>query len=218
MDGSRSPLPGRNGWHGRPTGFSRPAGTHLIGTGMSVTRVIERCPSCGVEHETPVVGGCEACGTALRHWCRTHSREIGWLGSPACERCAQEARRPTPRPPRRSRIAPFAARGVRRHLRLAVPPRAPELPASAPPDPAVRGDPALYHAPTLTGRNAGLPVVRTCILVLIAGVAGAGLLAWAQAHPRDARGLMGVLMMLVVARGMVVAVTQLFGGRLRRRR
>lgn len=219
MEGSGSPPPRGIGRHGLPVCLSDSAGIDLLVTGMSVTRVIERCPSCGVEHETPVEGGCEACGTALRHWCRAHSREIGWLGSSACERCAQEARRPTPRPPVRPRIAPFAARGVWRRLRLAAPPRAPARrepePSVAAPG-AVRAGPAPDHAPTLPGRNARLTVVRTCILVLIAGVAGGGLLAWAQAHPRDARGLVGVLMMLAMAAAMVVGATQLFGGRRRR--
>ncbi len=62
-------------------------------------RVIERCPNCGVEHDDPKGGTCEVCGTPLRYWCRVHSKEIGWLASETCPRCAAEAARPTP-PPR----------------------------------------------------------------------------------------------------------------------
>lgn len=50
-------------------------------------RVVERCPTCGVEHETLGDGTCEACGTPLQVWCRTHSREIGWLAGDECPRC-----------------------------------------------------------------------------------------------------------------------------------
>jgi hypothetical protein len=60
--------------------------------------VVERCPSCGVEHEKPGDGACEACGETLRSWCRLHGREAGWLSGPACHRCAEEAARPAPAP------------------------------------------------------------------------------------------------------------------------
>lgn len=81
-------------------------------------RVIERCPNCGVEHDDPKGGPCEVCGTTLRFWCRVHSKEIGWLDSAACPRCAAEAAAPTPP----SRPVP-------------PPPRAPEprRPTPAPP-------------------------------------------------------------------------------------
>jgi hypothetical protein len=61
--------------------------------------VVNRCPSCGVEHETPGDGACEACGETLRSWCRRHGRETGWLSGPACHRCTEEAARPAPAPP-----------------------------------------------------------------------------------------------------------------------
>ena len=64
-----------------------------------MTRVIERCPNCGVEHDDPVGGQCEVCGTQLRYWCRVHGPEIGFMDTAACPRCAAEAARPTP-PPR----------------------------------------------------------------------------------------------------------------------
>lgn len=62
-------------------------------------RVIERCPNCGVEHDDPVGGQCEVCGTPLRYWCRVHGPEIGFMDTAACPRCAAEAARPAP-PPR----------------------------------------------------------------------------------------------------------------------
>ena len=60
--------------------------------------VVERCPRCGVEHEAPGDGTCEACGDALRPWCRVHGPASGWLDGPACPRCAEEAARPRPLP------------------------------------------------------------------------------------------------------------------------
>lgn len=56
-----------------------------------MTHVVNRCPSCGVEHDASADSFCEACGTPLRAWCRAHSREAGWLDGPACDRCAKEA-------------------------------------------------------------------------------------------------------------------------------
>jgi hypothetical protein len=135
-------------------------------------RIVERCPSCGVEHDHQV-HECEACGNAVRHWCRTHSREIGWLESPWCTRCEEEAARrerrdprpaPVPAPPRAPAAAPQAERpaagvpheGVAAVLkarlkeaveRPATPPAAP--PAFAPPEPpTARMPPAAAPAPT----------------------------------------------------------------------
>jgi hypothetical protein len=62
-----------------------------------MNRIVERCPSCGVEHDHRV-DECEACGNAVRYWCRTHSREVGWLAGPACLRCDEEEARRAPRP------------------------------------------------------------------------------------------------------------------------
>jgi hypothetical protein len=61
-----------------------------------MTHVVERCPSCGVEHDVSVAGACEACHEPLRYWCRRHGRDAGWLAGPACPRCAEEAARPRP--------------------------------------------------------------------------------------------------------------------------
>lgn len=82
-------------------------------------RVIERCPNCGVEHDDPQGGACEVCGTPLRFWCRVHSREIGWLDSAACPRCAAELSAPAPAP------------------RAPAPPRRPTPPTPRVPEPAM---------------------------------------------------------------------------------
>ena len=63
-----------------------------------MNRIVERCPSCGVEHDEPT-HECEACGSPVRFWCRTHSREIGWLESDVCPRCPPGAARPRPPKP-----------------------------------------------------------------------------------------------------------------------
>jgi hypothetical protein len=77
---------------------------------VKTRHVVERCPSCGVEHEAPGDGTCEACGTALRHWCRVHGTEIGWLDEPACRLCAEEAARPpVPQPAPAPRVTRPAA-------------------------------------------------------------------------------------------------------------
>jgi hypothetical protein len=74
-------------------------------------QVVERCFTCGVEHEVRA-DECEACGGALRYWCRAHSHQVGWLESPECRGCAEEKARPaTRRPPvpSRPKAAPPAA-------------------------------------------------------------------------------------------------------------
>ena len=93
-------------------------------------RVIERCPNCGVEHDDPKGGACEVCGTPLRFWCRVHSKEIGWLNSEACPRCAAEAAAPTP-----------PSRPVPPPPRAPEPPPAPRRPAPTPPPPPRRPAP-----------------------------------------------------------------------------
>jgi hypothetical protein len=92
-----------------------------------VKRVIERCPNCGVEHDDdPKGGACEVCGTPLRFWCRVHSKEIGWLNSATCPRCAAEAARPTPPP--RPPAAPAPTPAPTRAAPASPPPR-PRRPA-----------------------------------------------------------------------------------------
>jgi hypothetical protein len=106
-------------------------------------RVIERCPNCGVEHDDPKGGACEVCGTTLRFWCRVHSKEIGWLDSATCPRCAAEAARPVP-PPRAPAAPPPAA--PRSPAPAPTPP--PRRPAPTPPPARVEADePAWIEVP-----------------------------------------------------------------------
>lgn len=83
-------------------------------------RVVQRCPSCGVEHDAADAAACEACGTPLRAWCPRHGRETGWLASSACPRCAEEAA----------------------GIRVAAPPRPLRVEAAAAPEPAAAPMPA----------------------------------------------------------------------------
>jgi hypothetical protein len=68
----------------------------MTATDRATRHVVDRCPSCGVEHDVRM-HACEACDTPLRPWCRVHGGEMGWLTGPACPRCAEDAARP-PRP------------------------------------------------------------------------------------------------------------------------
>ncbi len=65
----------------------------MRGSSAAVRHVVERCPSCGVEHDLSAESMCEACRAPLAFWCRVHGRETGWLEGPACARCADEAAR-----------------------------------------------------------------------------------------------------------------------------
>ena len=135
-------------------------------------RVVERCPSCGVEHDDFPADGCEACGTALRYWCRTHSREVGWLETPECRRCAEEAARPRPAPrPPASRPAPRTGKSRR---------RAPQPPPVRPPGLVRPADKASVDHGARLLRYAPQTVIGNLILVLLAGVVAGGLLAWAN--------------------------------------
>lgn len=127
--------------------------------------IVERCPQCGVEHDERV-HECEACGSAVRYWCRAHSGQIGWLDGPACSHCASRPRRaphPAPRPtPRR---APRAA------------PRAAPRPARTATRPH-RAAPVVYDnrlwGPAVQGtafRSAGL---SAAVMGAAAGIVGAG--------------------------------------------
>lgn len=71
-------------------------------TDAATRHVVDRCPTCGVEHEHDGVYECEACHTPLRSWCRVHSRQSGWLDGVVCLRCDPHAvprARPLPPPP-----------------------------------------------------------------------------------------------------------------------
>jgi hypothetical protein len=105
-----------------------------------VKRVIERCPNCGVEHDDPKGGACEVCGTPLRFWCRVHSKEIGWLDSEACPRCAAEAARPTPPPRAPATPPPARPTPAPPPTRPAPPPTRPRRPEPTPPPAHVEAD------------------------------------------------------------------------------
>jgi hypothetical protein len=121
-----------------------------------VKRVVERCPTCGVEHETLGDGTCEACGTPLRVWCRTHSREIGWLAGDECPRCPPAhahvgprgravAHAPAPEPAV-SPAPPPSVDATRPAYRVTEPPPPPAAPVVSPaaptPSPAAAETPA----------------------------------------------------------------------------
>ena len=100
-----------------------------------MTRIVERCPSCGVEHDVAEVGECEACGSPLRYWCRTHSREIGWLEGADCPRCPPGTARVKPRPAAPPSTRPAAPAVPRATATAAAPPppAAPPITARTPP-------------------------------------------------------------------------------------
>jgi hypothetical protein len=119
-----------------------------------VKRVIERCPNCGVEHDDPKGGACEVCGTPLRFWCRVHSKEIGWLDSATCPRCAAEAARPTP-PPRAPAAPPPPPPAPSRRPEPTPPPR---RPAPTPPPARVEADePTWVEVPARPPRRTRRP-------------------------------------------------------------
>jgi hypothetical protein len=101
-------------------------------------RIVERCPSCGVEHDEQV-HECEACGSAVRHWCRTHSGEVGWLESRLCVRCEEEEALPAP--PFTARPPPTPSRG-RAARRPPERPRVTSVPSVLLPDGGLRVRPS----------------------------------------------------------------------------
>lgn len=99
-----------------------------------MSRVVARCPNCGVENDDARGGPCEVCGTTLRFWCRLHGAETGWLDSPDCPRCAadEQARRSRPAPAPPPARAPAPSRWRRRAPVERVPA---ERPYTPPPEP-----------------------------------------------------------------------------------
>lgn len=162
---------------------------HTGSSASRMNRIVERCPSCGVEHDEPT-HECEACGSPVRFWCRTHSREIGWLESDVCPRCPPSAARPRPPkpvPPRTVAPTPAppagaaAASASRPYLRFdrapapaveapAAPPPAAPVPtpvAAAPMDPAVPVETSAA-APAAARKRGPGPVARVFDGVLTA--------------------------------------------------
>ncbi|HEX8392620.1 MAG TPA: hypothetical protein VF665_09720, partial [Longimicrobium sp.] len=155
-------------------------------------RVIERCPNCGVEHDDAVGGACEVCGTSLRFWCRVHSKEIGWLDSAECPRCAAEAtarpappvppapveapRAPEPAPP--PRVVPPEARWRRRiRVPMGAPPReyerAPGPPAGREPHVIIREGAEDLRPYVVTGAGAAFRLIRALFAVVRWAIFGA---------------------------------------------
>jgi hypothetical protein len=130
-----------------------------------MTHVVERCPSCGLEHDVSEAGACEACQAPLRYWCRRHGRDAGWLAGADCPRCAEEAARPAPP----LRPAPGVAAGRTVLRGLGPPPADAEVPAPAPPPPGP------WHRENPAGALIG------GLLMLVLGAAGGGLIGIAAA-------------------------------------
>jgi hypothetical protein len=139
-----------------------------------MTHVVERCPSCGVEHDVSADSLCEACDTPLRLWCSRHGRETGWLEAAGCPRCAEELARPPAASP------PPSPRPVRR-------PAAP-APVRAAPGPAsaralrrrtlreVLGDHGIASGPALGFGGTVKRLLRNLGVSVLFGVGGTGLL------------------------------------------
>jgi hypothetical protein len=159
-----------------------------------MTRIVERCPNCGVEHDVAEVGECEACGSPLRYWCRTHSREIGWLESAECPRCPPGTARVKPRPapppspptPRATDAATAPPPPPAASSPVVTPPAPMPAPAPAPAAPAARSDePEPRRAKEAPGQgpivrlfNAVLTTLQGGILGVLFGVGAGGFQAF----------------------------------------
>lgn len=152
-------------------------------TGAATRQVVDRCPRCGVEHEGDGVHECEACGSALRSWCRAHSREIAWLDRRACARCAEDAARPPaatlapPAPLRSTAPAPTAAVETRPTPPPASPPAHVLFPGGTPPGRPLR-EVIGERRPPAEGAGGGADngALVGGILLVILGIAAGGLL------------------------------------------
>jgi hypothetical protein len=158
-----------------------------------LTRIIARCPNCGVEHDDARIVECEVCGTTLRNWCRVHSPAIGWLAGPECPGCAEEldARlasrmRPPPAPPAPAPApAPEPAPPPRRRRTRPAPER-PRVPERDPREVMLERAEELRPYVT-TGAGVAVRLVRALfavvrnviILALLGGIAG-GFVAYNQ--------------------------------------
>jgi len=202
-----------------------------------LSRVIQRCPNCGVEHDGARREECEVCGTPLRFWCRMHGREIGWLDGPDCPRCAAdavEARRPVPPPPP-STTAPRRPRPTRAPAETPPPrpaePRPTRVPRRPPPVPVGRdpGDVLREGAEEWAPRVASgarvffsaiFTLVRTVLAWLVIGlIGGAGYsyatgddIIWSLSYGLAAALIVGVLI------GAILAIRVLVRGATARRR
>jgi hypothetical protein len=172
-----------------------------------VKRVVERCPTCGVEHETPGDGTCEACGAPLRAWCRTHSREIGWLDGSTCLRCDEEEAVRAARLRRSSVPVDRYAVPVEQPGARPTPPAAPRPVVARSSRRGATGRRRVRAAPAPSGRQRA---VRRA-LALLAGVVGATVLFWGDRLPRDLHAVLVVPLLLGLTGAIAYAVTALVG-------
>jgi hypothetical protein len=152
-----------------------------------MSRVVARCPNCGVENDDARGGPCEVCGTELRFWCRVHGAETGWLASPDCPRCAAEEQarrsRPAPAPAPARRPAPSRWRRRAPVERPHVPP--PE-PARDPREVLREGAedlrPYMEAGADVANRlvRATFAVIRSVILFAVLGAIVGGVFAYNQ--------------------------------------
>jgi hypothetical protein len=128
-----------------------------------VNAVVERCTSCGVEHEASHVGPCEVCGGELRYWCARHRGDAGWLEGPECPLCAREtaARRAPPPPP------PAPAPRVERRPSTRSPTRAPAgLPPRRDPREVLRDGAEEILPHVATGASVAFRLVRALFVLV----------------------------------------------------
>lgn len=160
-------------------------------------QIVERCPACGVEHDREV-HECEACGSPVRYWCRTHSRDIGWLEAAECRRCAEEAARPAAP---RTRAAPPATRRPAAPAPRPAPARAPRRRAPAP---------RRHRPPATPIRGRPQTVTRNVIFILLAAGVGGGLLALGERQPKEVYAIAVALVVAGLTGGMLLLFTSMF--------
>jgi hypothetical protein len=167
----------------------------------AIRHVVDRCPSCGVEHEVRT-HACEACDTPLRPWCRVHGREIDWMDGAACPRCAEDAalgRTPAAAAPARS---PARTRPPRKRPgRAGRKPSTRATPPPSPPRPSRRMKRTAVALPVDDRAGSDQRSIRALApaLLVVAGGATAGLLiAWQTPMTEQQLRLLGGLVVAFV--------------------
>ncbi len=155
-----------------------------------MSRVVARCPNCGVENDDARGGPCEVCGTTLRFWCRLHGAETGWLASPDCPRCAAEEQARRSRPAPRPAPAPGPSRWRRRAPVERAPAERPYVPLPEPgrdPREVLRDGaedlrPYVAAGADVAGRliRAAFAVIRSVIVFGVLGAIVGGVFAYNQ--------------------------------------
>ena len=147
---------------------------------VAMRHAVDRCPSCGVEHDVRVQE-CEACDTPLRPWCRVHGSAMGWLDGPACPDCAEDAALPRTAAAAATR-SPARTRPPRnRPRRLSRKPSTRATPPPSPPRPSRRMKRTAAALPVDDRAGSDQRLIRDLLpaLLVLAGGAAAGLLiAW----------------------------------------